>query len=462
MRHLRLGFETRLPWSRLVLYRNSYLSGRHLSRSAQFGQSSCLLRYARLFTTQPEDESGRPSKRPRDSFIEHVLPFATDQKLRENFVSSFGQVRFGLILEEMDSLAGRVGYKHAEGLTFPKIDVLHPSSSNRQTTIVTATCDRITLLRPIQIDRNLIMKGMVTWAGRSSMEVRIEVESINPGGKPEPHLVAHFVMVSRQKDKNVAAVVPRVVPVSEKEQMYYRLAASNAQRRKEAAAMSLSTSPPTQDEVNIIHQIFTQTHLGGFSADSSQSELQLFQNNLLMIHKTARHSVQWTHPQNRNIHGHIFGGFLMRQAYELAFVTCRLFTKGKEIPRFLAMDDIYFIKPVLVGSILSLSSRVVYTSTSVCEKEIDTFRLSSAQTTPFPLVQVQVQADVANSQTTTSETTNVFHFTFAQAENIMRVVPNTYSEAMDYLQARRRIVHEKKTFEELSLALADWKGMSIL
>jgi hypothetical protein len=26
--------------------------------------------------------------------------------------------------------------------------------------------------------------------------------------------------------------------------------------------------------------------------------------------------------QNRNIHGNIFGGFLMRQAFELAHVTC--------------------------------------------------------------------------------------------------------------------------------------------
>ncbi len=41
---------------------------------------------------------------------------------------------------------------------------------------------------------------MTTWAGRSSMEVRLEVDSVDATGQLiEPHIVAHFIMVARQK-----------------------------------------------------------------------------------------------------------------------------------------------------------------------------------------------------------------------------------------------------------------------
>jgi acyl-coenzyme A thioesterase 9 len=43
-------------------------------------------------------------------------------------------------------------------------------------------------------------------------------------------------------------------------------------------------------------------------------------------------------PQNRNMHGRIFGGFLMRRAYELAFSTAHLFCGSR--PRFVQVDRV--------------------------------------------------------------------------------------------------------------------------
>lgn len=43
-------------------------------------------------------------------------------------------------------------------------------------------------------------------------------------------------------------------------------------------------------------------------------------------------------PQQRNMHGRIFGGFLMRRAYELAFATVHLFAGQR--PRFVAVDRV--------------------------------------------------------------------------------------------------------------------------
>lgn len=49
-------------------------------------------------------------------------------------------------------------------------------------------------------------------------------------------------------------------------------------------------------------------------------------------------------PQQRNIHGRIFGGFLMRVALELAFSTTYAF--AGVAPLFLEVDHVDFLKPV--------------------------------------------------------------------------------------------------------------------
>lgn len=49
-------------------------------------------------------------------------------------------------------------------------------------------------------------------------------------------------------------------------------------------------------------------------------------------------------PQQRNIHGRIFGGFLMRRAFELSFSTAYAFAGAA--PYFLEVDHVDFFKPV--------------------------------------------------------------------------------------------------------------------
>lgn len=49
-------------------------------------------------------------------------------------------------------------------------------------------------------------------------------------------------------------------------------------------------------------------------------------------------------PQQRNIYGRIFGGFLMRRAFELAFSTTYAFAGAA--PHFNEVDHVDFVKPV--------------------------------------------------------------------------------------------------------------------
>jgi hypothetical protein len=59
-----------------------------------------------------------------------------------------------------------------------------------------------------------------------------------------------------------------------------------------------------------------------------------------------------------SIHGKVFGGYLMRLAYELSYTSASLF--AREPVRFFSLDKIAFAKPVPVGSILRLTAHVLH------------------------------------------------------------------------------------------------------
>lgn len=61
----------------------------------------------------------------------------------------------------------------------------------------------------------------------------------------------------------------------------------------------------------------------------------------------------------RNIHRKVFGGYLLRQAFELAWATACMFT-GQHA-HFRSMSDVNFMHPVDIGDILHFSARVEYT-----------------------------------------------------------------------------------------------------
>ncbi|MGH0188657.1 UNVERIFIED_CONTAM: hypothetical protein FKN15_030863 [Acipenser sinensis] len=121
------------------------------------------------------------------------------------------------------------------------------------------------------------------------------------------------------------------------------------------------------------------------------------------------------HPQERNIFNRIFGGFLMRKAYELGWANAC--TYGGSRPHLVAVDDIMFQKPVEIGSLLFLSSQVCYTKTNH--------------------IQVRVHTEVFDSQSGKHNTTNIFHFTFCSEKEVPQIVPKSYGESMLYLDGKR-------------------------
>jgi acyl-coenzyme A thioesterase 9 len=131
----------------------------------------------------------------------------------------------------------------------------------------------------------------------------------------------------------------------------------------------------------------------------------------------------------------IFGGFLLRTTYELAFCCAASFTHAR--PRFLSLDPSTFEHPVPVGSVLYLSSTVVYTDPEVVGGESPQPESGepSGKTTR---VLVRVDSYVRNVEHGERKPTGTFNYSF-EVDRDVRVMPRTYGEFMMYLDARRRL-----------------------
>ena len=186
--------------------------------------------------------------------------------------------------------------------------------------------------------------------------------------------------------------------------------AANNEARKRKARESAYTTVPSAPEMQLLHSLFVRHEK---ATREEQQTRYVYPSNT--VHEAAR----FMHPQYRNIHGKVFGGYLMRQALELAYISGCLYsecarlryrhmlvsvkphcalTDGWHLHRFLSMDDITFFYPVNIGSILTFSAQVTFAN-------IEQNRL-----------QVMVSADVINPQDGKMCTTNVFHFTFQPVE----------------------------------------------
>lgn len=62
---------------------------------------------------------------------------------------------------------------------------------------------------------------------------------------------------------------------------------------------------------------------------------------------------------DKNLQNTTFGGTMMRECYELAFITAYLFSKG-DYPHLVHINDTQFFAPVPYGSMIKFESYVTY------------------------------------------------------------------------------------------------------
>ncbi|KAK3020994.1 hypothetical protein RJ639_045459 [Escallonia herrerae] len=280
------------------------------------------------------------TRTPSQSRTSILYKFSSDFILREQYKNPWNEIRMRKLLEDLDALAGTISLKHCS----------NDDSTTRPLLLVTASVDKMVLKKPISVDTDLKIVGAVTWVGRSSLEIQLEVTQAT-------------------QDTLIKAIV-----VAE-----------------------------TSDHSDSLALVANFTFVARDSATGKSAP-----------------------PQQRNIHGRIFGGFLMRRAFELAFATAYAFAGSA--PSSLEVDHVDFLKPVDVGNFLRLKSCVLYT-------ELD----NPSQ----PLINVEVVAHVTRPELRSSEVSNKFYFTFSVRSEAMtnrlkirNVVPATEEEA-------RRVIERK-------------------
>ena len=164
---------------------------------------------------------------------------------------------------------------------------------------------------------------------------------------------ATFVLVVRDPmNKGSSFVNPMAVQTQEEKEIFNR-GESNKIARLGAAGESLFKHPPSEEEKQIIHDFFIKT----VDHKALSFKARVKPKNSIWMEDAKLKTIIVCQPENRNRFNKIFGGFIMRKAFELAWANAYVY--GCRRPFIHHMDDILFRAPVDVGSLLYMNSQVV-------------------------------------------------------------------------------------------------------
>jgi acyl-CoA hydrolase len=335
--------------------------------------------------------------RAPDTSREATLPLSTDPALRRRFAVLNepipGNLRFGVLLEVLDRLAGDTALDYARQA--------HPDAR-----VVTAALDEIVVRRVADLGKDLRCVARVNHVGRTSMEVGVRVDQDDG----RSHVAScYFTMVARDGDGPDArsVEVPPLEPGGEQERLRAERGRARraAYRREEESAIE----PPSREEYLALAQLHRAQEAPGFVGALA---------SVLVAETWER-----TYPEQENLSKVIFGGYIMRRAFELSSICAERIATHR--PIVAAVNRINFFTPVRIGDKLHLTSRVVFTERSaICVEtgieRVSRDRTARALSNSCLFTFVNVDADLAPHE-------------------VAEVHPTTYSEDARYLAARRNL-----------------------
>jgi acyl-coenzyme A thioesterase 9 len=371
--------------------------------------------------------------------------FSADENLLEAYRNPWNAVRVGRVLEDLDSLAGNIAFSHCDDA----------DRATRPQLLVTASVDRVRLMRALKLEEDVILSGAVAWVGRSSMVIRMEAwpadhpdappceekktnvlretnvgkEGYAPGSGPS--LSADFTFVARDAVTNKSAAVNPLVPDCDASQTLFAQTAERVARKKEKAKAEKTSKTSFGEDPARPNAPHLETSLASAKAafvDAALNETRavttfpaLASTDAILSSATRTENIFVAQPQQRNLSGRIFGGFLLRRAFELAFATSYVF--GGARPRFKSVRDMDFLKPVDVGDLLRFKARVLHVDTTSKTSET--------------CVDVEVECLVTKPEETSAELSNTFLFTFhveneaggRDGRKVRRVLPASREDA---------------------------------
>jgi len=335
---------------------------------------------------------------PRDTVFYKTLALGSDPALRRRYMVVDaplpGNIRFGLLLEILDKVAEEAALNY--------VNQFHP-----QARVVTAAIDNIVIRQAIDVSRDLTFAATINHIGRSSLEIGIRVEQ--PGETTEHIASCYFTMVARSGyGENVTSVT--LPPIDYVEPIERRRAGKALARREEYRHQQAALrEPPSRSEWEMLTALHQAQDEPGF--------------NSLLCQSLITDAWERTYPEQENVPFTIFGGYLIRRAFELSSICSELVAPNRSI--IAGVNRINFFHPVRMGDKLHFTSRVVYTDNSFICVEAGIERISRDRTA--------------------KALSNSCLFTFANVDGdlvhhpVPTVHPTTYAEDARYLAAHRSL-----------------------
>lgn len=371
----------------------------------QFGYNPISHNREHLVQFTPQTVQELPARTMQDSFTSAIIPLSTDIALRDKYVGYLGNIRTGRLMEDMDLFAVWVVHQHV------LVPDLKPGTPLPYT-FVTILVDKISFTDlEAKPDGDIRLSGHVSWVGKSSIEVVVWLEQRRVG-KWRKLTRALFLMAARDPTNIRSAVVNALKPGNEEEAKILAGGEERKKQRQVVQKFDLMKTEPNAFETKIIHDLFIRT----IDTKSKAFNQRILPPGCVWMEDADLSNIIFSHPEDRNAHNKIFGGFLMRHGVELAWALAHTFSK--RVPKLMHISDINFIKPVDVSSLISMSAHVLYTELNFME--------------------IVVVAEIFDPVSGTMSTSNSFYYTFSVPDTLPQLIPKTYHESMWHIDGRRK------------------------
>ena len=143
-----------------------------------------------------------------------------------------GNVHGGAIMRLVDTAAGLAAIRHASGLC------------------VTVAIDEMTFLEPVHIGDVLVLKASVTAAGRTSVEVGVRVDALDPISGSTRHANSAYLVFVAVDEHGAPRPVPPLIAETETQKRRQREAALRREARlahKEAVKAARDSGSSDED-----------------------------------------------------------------------------------------------------------------------------------------------------------------------------------------------------------------------
>ncbi|KAH7716109.1 acyl-coenzyme A thioesterase 9 [Aphelenchoides avenae] len=256
-----------------------------------------------------------------------------------------------MVIEEMDVLATWIGYKHNQDPSVPMGTPGHHTMG-----IVTARIDRMDVVPGAEFrdDQDVVMHGYVSWMGKSSMELTIDVSQNDANMIPRHQMSAKFIMVAVTPELKAAPNVALKL-LNDEDRRLFDMGERAKDLRIQRDSISVSRVLPTPEELGLLRQLEFKV-VDPLTLANDYSRIPV---GHVLMEGAKMDNFLICMPTETNCHGKIHGGFLLRAAYETAWSNAAVF--ADQPVKCTSATNALYPRSVSVGDLLYISSQVCYT-----------------------------------------------------------------------------------------------------